>query len=46
MSTERNKLMDQRAVLIEYLKVKLAQEDWHGVRDACVDIEMLEAKLR
>lgn len=35
----------QLAVLIEYLKLKLYQRDWHGVRDAAADIEVLEAKF-
>lgn len=34
---------DQLKILEEYLKVKLQQRDWHGVRDCCVDIEILEA---
>lgn len=38
-------LKKQKATLISYLLVKLAQEDWHGVRDCCVDIEVIEAKL-
>ncbi len=36
----------QREILIAYLMMKAHQEDWHGVRDACVDIETLEAKER
>ncbi len=30
-------------ILIDYIKIKLAERDWHAVRDACVDIEILEA---
>ena len=30
-------------VLLEYLLVMLDNRDWHGVRDACVDIEVLLA---
>ena len=30
--------------LIAYLQVKLAERDWHGVRDAAADLEVLEAK--
>jgi len=33
-------------ILIAYLLMKVAQEDWHAVRDACVDIETLEARHR
>lgn len=39
-------LEDQRMILEEYLKVKLQQRDWHGVRDVCVDIEILEALIK
>lgn len=28
-----------------YLAAKVAMRDWHGVRDAAVDIEVLEAKI-
>jgi hypothetical protein len=34
----------QKEVLIQYLYVKIAQEDWHGVADAAMDIRELEAK--
>lgn len=37
---------DQLKILEEYLKVKLQQRDWHGVRDCCVDIEILEAIIK
>lgn len=30
--------------LVAYLKAKLAERDWHGVRDAAADLEVLEAK--
>lgn len=33
-----------RTALINYLTHKLEICDWHGVRDAAVDIEILEAK--
>ena len=34
----------QKEILIQYLYVKIAQEDWHGVADAAMDIRELEAK--
>lgn len=37
---------DQLKILEEYLKVKLQHRDWHGVRDVCVDIEILEALMK
>lgn len=36
--------VERRRILIEYLHMKADECDWHGVRDACVDLEMLEAK--
>ena len=35
---------EHRRTLIEYLKAKVEQDDWHAVRDAAVDIEILEAQ--
>lgn len=34
----------KRAALIEYLKVKTAESDWHGVSDAANDLRVLEAQ--
>lgn len=34
----------KRAALIEYLKVKTAEGDWHGVSDAANDLRVLEAQ--
>lgn len=33
----------ERKALIEYLKVKVAAEDWHAVSDAANDLRVLEA---
>lgn len=38
-------LADQKQKLVQYLFMKASQEDWHGVRDACVDIEIIEVKM-
>lgn len=38
-------LNNRKARLIAYLQMKLDEHDWHGVRDVCVDIEIIEAKL-
>jgi len=35
---------EHHAALVAYLKVKVEARDWHGVRDAAVDIEILEAR--
>lgn len=34
----------QRQVLIDYLQVMVARNDWHGVADAAMDIRELEAE--
>lgn len=34
----------RRATLIQYLKVKADQADWHGVSDAANDLRVLEAE--
>lgn len=34
----------QRAVLIEYLHVMIARNDWHGVADVAMDMRELEAE--
>lgn len=38
-------LEDQLQATKDDLLSKLAREDYHGVRDACVDIEVLQAKI-
>ncbi len=39
------KYAEKRMTLINYLKLKIEQCDWHGARDCCVDIELLEARF-
>ncbi len=41
----RRILYERRNILIDYLKMKMQAEDWHGSRDAIVDIEMIDSKL-
>ncbi len=36
----------QRHILIEYLMVMAAMEDWHGVADAAMDLRELDVHLR
>ena len=33
----------QKEVLLEYLQVMIAREDWHGVADLAMDMRELEA---
>lgn len=34
----------QKAVLLEYMQVMIALQDWHGVADVAMDLRELEAK--
>jgi hypothetical protein len=34
----------QRAILMEYMQVMIARNDWHGVSDAANDLRELEAE--
>lgn len=45
MKQTLKQLRKDRKVLIRYLKMKLRQTDWHGVRDCCVDIEIVESQI-
>ena len=50
MSTEEfdtfrhNQYVRQKRVLVDYMQVKIEQEDWHGVADAAMDIREMEAR--
>lgn len=35
---------DHHRTLVEYLKAKVDQADWHGVSDAANDLRVLEAQ--
>jgi hypothetical protein len=34
----------QKKILLEYLQVMIANEDWHGVADLAMDMRELEAR--
>jgi len=38
-------LKDRRALLINYLKMKIEESDWHGVADAAMDLRELEVRI-
>lgn len=42
----REELQTQRVRMVDYLKLKLTQEDWHGVADAAMDIREIDAALK
>lgn len=39
-------LHDKRDTLIDYLKLKTEEADWHGVADAACDLRELEVEIR
>ncbi len=39
------KLEETRQRMIGYLKLKVEEEDWHGVADAAMDLREIEAKM-
>ena len=38
LTEELASLFEQKQRMVDYLKLKLSQEDWHGVADAAMDI--------
>ena len=34
----------QKEILLEYLQVMIAMQDWHGVADVAMDLREMEAK--
>ncbi len=36
----------QKDKLVEYMKMKIDKEDWHGVADAAMDVRELEASMK
>lgn len=37
--------MDRRKILIDYLKMKTEEQDWHGVSDAANDLRVLDKEI-
>jgi len=48
--TTHSTLLDQhrfqRETMLAYLRLRVEMQDWHGVRDAATDIEVIEGKLQ
>ena len=44
MTKDYNNFEIQKQILLEYLQVMIAIEDWHGVSDVANDLRELEAK--
>ncbi len=41
--TKKQQLLEDKKVLVTYLLLKAAHEDWHGVADAAMDLREIEA---
>lgn len=39
-------LFEQKQRMVDYLKLKLSQEDWHGVADAAMDIREIISETK
>lgn len=44
MDPAATKYSQARLILIDYLRMKVTLEDWHGVSDAANDLRELDAK--
>lgn len=44
LNVEKLKYEAKFAALKKYIEMKLRENDWRAIRDACVDIEILEAR--
>lgn len=42
----RQHLAALRQTMVEYLRAKVTDEDWHGVADAAMDLREIEAELK
>jgi hypothetical protein len=38
-------LQGRRGVLVDYLGMKLMEEDWHGIQDAASDLRDIDSEL-
>ena len=43
-SKDYSNFLVQKEILLEYLQVMIAIQDWHGVADVAMDLRELEAK--
>jgi hypothetical protein len=40
------RLGENKAQMVEYLRLKLYEEDWHGCADAAMDIRDIESEIK
>lgn len=46
MSDQLKKYQERKEQMIAYLKLKLEEQDWHGVQDAASDIRDIESEMK
>lgn len=39
-------LLERKKLYLEYLKLKVAESDWHGVADCAMDLRELEVEMK
>jgi len=42
----KEELNDARRVLIDYLRIKSIEQDWHGVQDAASDLRDIDSEMK
>lgn len=45
-SSELVKLWSRRGRMVEYLQLKMEEQDWHGVQDAGSDLREIDAMIK
>ena len=45
LNTKIRNLKDNRIVLVNYLKMEVRIEDWHGVQDASSDLREVDSEI-
>ena len=46
MTQKLYNLLAKKAVMIDYLQMKVNEQDWHGVADAAMDLRELEVAIK
>ena len=44
--TNYSNAQTQRRIMLQYLQLMIAREDWHGVADAAMDLREMDAESR
>lgn len=45
LSYKISSLEERKDMMVKYMKLKMQEEDWHGVADAAMDIRDIESEL-